>query len=120
MSTIEKGRWAADTSEREFVCFLIGMRINRPLMPWKWMPVPAAMPKMIAELMRNPELGLRGRPRTFLSGRTILVMQYVEQFRVSRVLRPAPVIATAFRRGGPLTEPYATTERSASGTRPTS
>ena len=80
MSKIEKGRWAADTQEREFVCFLIGMRINRLLMPWKWMPVLVAMPKMIAELMRQPELGLRGRPRTFLSGRTILVQQYWDSF----------------------------------------
>jgi hypothetical protein len=39
------------------------------------MPVLAAMGRMLSELMRNPELGLKGRPRTFLSGRTILVWQ---------------------------------------------
>ncbi len=39
-----------------------------------------AMPKMLRELLSNPELGLRGKPRTFLSGRTILVWQYWESF----------------------------------------
>ena len=33
----------------EFVVFLIGMRINRPLMVHKWLPVILAMPKMIKD-----------------------------------------------------------------------
>jgi hypothetical protein len=58
----------------EFVVFLIGMRINTPLKIHKWWPVAAAMPRMLRELYRQPELG-------FLSGetwfsRTILVLQY--------------------------------------------
>ena len=60
--------------EGEFVVFLIGMRINDPLKVHKWAPVAAAMPRMLKELYRQPELG-------FLSGemwfsRTIVVLQY--------------------------------------------
>jgi hypothetical protein len=64
----------AATLEGEFVVFLIGMRINKPLLVHKWVPVAAAMPRMLKELFRKPELG-------FLHGeiwfsRTILVLQY--------------------------------------------
>jgi len=57
-----------------FVVFLIGMRINKPLLVHKWAPVVAAMPRMIKELIRQPDLG-------FLHGevwfaRTVLVLQY--------------------------------------------
>jgi hypothetical protein len=38
----------------EFVVFLIGMRINRPLRVWRWLPVAAAMPRMLIELGRHP------------------------------------------------------------------
>lgn len=62
------------------VLFLIGMRINSLWRVWQWVPVFVAMPRMIAELMRHRELGLLGRPRTFLSGRTILVWQYWASF----------------------------------------
>ena len=41
-----------------FVVFLIGMRVNRPWKFWKWLPVAAAMPRMLIELAKHPELGL--------------------------------------------------------------
>ncbi|GAB7190541.1 DUF4188 domain-containing protein [Kineococcus sp. NUM-3379] len=41
----------------DLVVFLIGMRINAPLQPWRWLPVLRAMPPMVAELSRQPELG---------------------------------------------------------------
>src|SRR5437870_1576643 len=44
----------------EFVVFLIGMRINRPWKIHKWLPVFLAMPRMLRELSRHPELGLLG------------------------------------------------------------
>jgi hypothetical protein len=58
----------------EFIVFMIGMRINNPLLVHKWLPVAAAMPRMLKELYGQPELG-------FLSGelwlsRTIIVLQY--------------------------------------------
>ena len=40
----------------------------------------SAMPRMIAELMKDRSLGMVGRPRTFVSGRTILVWQYWSSF----------------------------------------
>ena len=55
--------------------FLIGMRINRLTHVWRWLPVLFAMPRMIRELVADPTSGLVGRPRTFVSGRTILVWQ---------------------------------------------
>ena len=80
MARVNKGRWSADAGADGKVLFLIGMRINQPWRVWAWVPVFAAMPRMIAELMKDRSLGLIGRPRTFLSGRTILVWQYWESF----------------------------------------
>jgi Domain of unknown function (DUF4188) len=62
------------TVEGDFVVFLIGMRINKPLQVHKWWPVAAAMPRMLNELFRQPELGfLHGE---FWFSRTIVVLQY--------------------------------------------
>jgi hypothetical protein len=60
--------------EGGFVLFLIGMRINRPLLIHKWWPVAAAMPRMINELTRQPELGLLHAETWF--SRTIILVQY--------------------------------------------
>lgn len=46
--------------EGDFVVFMIGMRVNQPWKVSAWLPVFLAMPKMIAELSRHPELGLLG------------------------------------------------------------
>ena len=80
MATFSKGRSAAEVPKEGVVVFLIGMRINRLWQVWKWLPVFLAMPRMIIELMKNPELGLRGYPRTFLSGRLIMVWQQWTSF----------------------------------------
>jgi hypothetical protein len=58
----------------EFVVFLIGMRVNNPLLVHKWWPVASAMPRMIEELMRQPELGLLHAESWF--SRTVLMLQY--------------------------------------------
>ena len=58
----------------DFVVFLIGMRINKPLKIHKWLPVAQAMPRMIAELNRQPELGLLHAESWF--SRTIIMVQY--------------------------------------------
>jgi hypothetical protein len=52
----------AATIDCEFVVFLIGMRINKPLRLRKRIPVASAMPRMIRELYRRPELLGRVRP----------------------------------------------------------
>ena len=46
--------------EGDFVVFLIGMRINKPWMVHKWLPVFFAMPRMLKELQRHPEAGCLG------------------------------------------------------------
>ncbi len=58
----------------DFVVFLIGMRINRPWRLDKWWSVSTAMPRMIGELRRRPELGLLHHE--LWVGRTFLVLQY--------------------------------------------
>uniref|UniRef100_A4TGL1 Uncharacterized protein n=1 Tax=Mycolicibacterium gilvum (strain PYR-GCK) TaxID=350054 RepID=A4TGL1_MYCGI len=78
---IERGRRTADLGDRGgVVVFLIGMRINRPWQVWSWLPIFIAMPRMIVELMKDPSRGLLSRPRTYLSGRTILLVQYWNSF----------------------------------------
>jgi Monooxygenase af470-like len=65
--------------EGDFVVFIIGMRINRPWKPHKWLPVLTAMPPMVKELEANPESGFLGASQGFLSGGPALV-QYWRSF----------------------------------------
>ena len=62
------------TLDGDFVVFLIGMRINSPLKIHKWLPVARAMPRMIKELYRKPELGFLHAESWF--SRTIVIVQY--------------------------------------------
>ena len=62
-----------------FVVFLIGMRVNKPWKFWKWGPVAAAMPKMLIELARQPELGLLHAESQF-SFPNVTVTQYWKSF----------------------------------------
>lgn len=81
MATVLKGRRTSDLAEHgNPVVFLIGMRVNRLWQFWRWIPVLAAMPRMILELAKDPSRGLLGRPRTFLSGRVVMVVQYWKSF----------------------------------------
>ena len=78
MSAVIKGRQTA-TVDDDVVVFLIGMRFNRILRPWTWLPAFRAMPRMLRELYGQPELGLLGA-RSYWSGRVILVVQYWRSF----------------------------------------
>ena len=69
-----KGRYAARI-EGDFVVFLIGARLNQPLLVNKWLPVVRAMPRMLKELLRQPELGLL-HGEAYRRGRTVLTVQY--------------------------------------------
>jgi len=71
--TVRAERLAA-VMEGDFVVFLIGMRINKPLRVDKWFPVASAMPKMLKELYSNPEMGLLHHEMWF--SRTIVLIQY--------------------------------------------
>lgn len=68
------GRFAA-TIEGDFVVFLIGARINQLWNVPKWLPVTQAMPRMLQELQRQPELGLL-HAEPVLSWRTVSTVQY--------------------------------------------
>jgi Domain of unknown function (DUF4188) len=77
MTELFNGRWTAQ-SDRDFVVFLIGMRVNKPLAFSKWRPVAKAMPEMQAELRRQPELGCLHIENWF--GRTTISVQYWRDF----------------------------------------
>ena len=62
-------------SEGGVVLFLIGMRLNKPWKVWKWLPVFAAMPRMLKELAARPELGLLSA-RGHFGLRNFMVLQY--------------------------------------------
>jgi GH15 family glucan-1,4-alpha-glucosidase len=65
--------------EGEFVVFLIGLRINSPVKVHKWWPVARAMPRMISELSRQPELGFIHAEMWF--ARTTVMVQYWRSMR---------------------------------------
>jgi len=74
MADIIPNRMAAEM-EGDFVVFVIGMRINKPWKPHKWLPVFLAMPRMLKELAERPESGFLGS----ISGGLLLV-QYWRSF----------------------------------------
>lgn len=68
-----KGRYTAK-ADGEFVLFLIGMRFNQWWRIDKWLPIFMAMPRMLKELYKQPELGLLHHEMWF--SRTIILVQY--------------------------------------------
>ncbi len=77
MAHIIKERMTAET-DTEFVVFLLGMRINKLWKIHKWLPLTTAMPKMIAELNDNPDMGFISHEQWF--GRTTIMVQYWKSF----------------------------------------
>ena len=75
MARLNKNRITA-TSDKDFVVFLIGMRINNWFAIHRWLPVFLAMGKMLPELYKNPGLGFKSYEMGF--GRTIILIQYWE------------------------------------------
>ncbi|MET8226665.1 DUF4188 domain-containing protein [Streptomyces sp. NPDC005301] len=71
------GRITADT-EGDVTVLLIGMRINHFWAVHHWLPVLAAMPRMLRELARDPGRGLLGHVLLTASPRTYYVVQYWE------------------------------------------
>ena len=78
MTKVLPGRYTAQSDE-PFVVFLIGMRINKLFAVRRWMRVAAAMPRMIAELKRDPKLGLL-HAEFVLYWRGVAVLQYWRSF----------------------------------------
>jgi fumigallin biosynthesis monooxygenase-like protein len=75
MAEIFNGRYTART-DKPLVLFLIGLRLNKVRAA---LPVFTAMPRLLAELDRKPESGLRSH-RTYMAGRIVLVEQYWDSF----------------------------------------
>jgi hypothetical protein len=65
--------------DEPFVVFLIGMRVNSYWKLHKWLPVAAAMPRMLRELDDQPDSGLL-HAETTVNSRTLLMVQYWESF----------------------------------------
>jgi hypothetical protein len=74
---VQPGRYTADVSD-DFIVFLIGMRMNKPLKVHKWLPVARAMPRMLRVLDEHPELGCLGHHEWY--ARTTLTVQYWKDF----------------------------------------
>lgn len=78
MAKVVRQRVTADI-EGDFVVFLIGMRVNKVWKIHKWLPVFAAMPKMLAELAKNPDSGFLGA-QSYFRWREPVVIQYWRSF----------------------------------------
>ena len=74
MAKIHPGRFTADT-DRPFVVFLIGMRINKPFALHKWLPTALAMGPMLGSLAQDPDSGFLGGEPFFYPG-GVGVLQY--------------------------------------------
>jgi hypothetical protein len=74
MAPIVPGRTTHE-HDGPLVVFLIGMRVNQLWRPDLYLPVFAAMPKMLMELSRDPDSGLLGF-RTLLGAGGPTVVQY--------------------------------------------
>jgi hypothetical protein len=82
---LNRGRFTAQIPG-DFVVFLIGMRVNRPLMVHKWLPVATAMPRMLKWLDKHPEAGLLKWHNAWIHGPA--VVQYWRSFEdLSRFAR---------------------------------
>lgn len=79
MAKLVNQRMTADI-EGDFVVFQIGMRVNKPWKVHKWLPVFMAMPKMLAELSKNPDSGLLGFRQYLANPLAPTVVQYWRSF----------------------------------------
>jgi hypothetical protein len=64
--------------EGDFVVFLIGMKIHKPLKLRQWLPAAKAMPRMLRELSQRPECGFLGFQ--ILGGLPPVVLQFWRSF----------------------------------------
>ena len=96
MTNIHQQRMTAAV-DGDFVVFLIGLRINKPWKLHRWLPVFMAMPTMLKELYRNPDLGFVHQESWF--GRTTIMVQYwrsleqLEQYAKNQSLNHLPAWA---------------------------
>jgi hypothetical protein len=72
---VNPGHSVADVGEDEIVVFLIGARVHRWHKARGWLPAFTAMPRMLVQLAKDPDLGLL-HARSYWSGRDVIVVQY--------------------------------------------
>jgi hypothetical protein len=77
MAQVFNGRYTAHL-DGDFVVFLIGMRINKPWKPHKWVPMARAMGPMLKTLLQNPEKGMLGARFGWMGGP--MVVEYWRSF----------------------------------------
>ena len=83
---MENGRVTARMN-KEFVVFLIGMRINRWWRPDLWLPVAMAMPRMLRELAAHPESGFLGIEYGGLANPALMVQYWESAEHLERYAR---------------------------------
>ena len=73
---IRVGKVAADGTDPVTV-FMVGIRVNRWLAPWHWLPLLLALPPMVRELAADPDSGLLGYRLLLGPGlRQAMLLQY--------------------------------------------
>ena len=87
MAKVHPGRYTAELPD-DFVVFLIGMRVNRPLRVHKWVPVFVAMPRMLRYLDKHPNSGLLAWYNAWIHGPAIV--QYWRSFEALDRFARAP------------------------------
>ncbi|MGD0475955.1 MAG: DUF4188 domain-containing protein [Candidatus Velthaea sp.] len=73
--------------EKPIVVFLIGMRVNRWWDFRRWFAVFRAMPKMLGELSRHPEIGFLHAEMFFTPPRTLMVQYWTSYEDLERFAR---------------------------------
>ncbi|WP_135853203.1 DUF4188 domain-containing protein [Halorussus salinus] len=85
--TLDDGRIRPERTtaemDGEFVVFVIGMRLNRLWKVHEWLPVAAAMPRMLRELDADPDSGLLHH-ESLLGWRLLVSIQYWDSFEELR------------------------------------
>lgn len=79
MTKVFPGRFTGEV-EGDFVVFLIGMRINKPLKVRKWWPILSAMRPMLKAQEANPDIGVLDTRLALLSPREPLIIQIWRSF----------------------------------------
>lgn len=77
--TVTAGRHTA-RFEGPLTLFIIGMRVNRPLLVHKWLPVFKTMGPMLTELYQNPDSGFLRHDMCWKSPLMPVLIQYWRDF----------------------------------------
>ena len=86
MAQLPQGRWTVDV-DGDFVVFIIGFRASPSWKIAKALPLLMTMPKMLADLSKDPSKGLLGYQN---HGPFAPIIQYWRSFRAPRTVRALP------------------------------